>query len=118
MEWGRPHVRELPSRLERLYRVAVSTGEVRRFVLFGSFITEKEHPNDVDVFLIMEDSFDFAVLDGEARILFDHATAQSHFGASVFWVRRLAALGGEEAAIQDWEIKRDGGKRGLVEIEV
>lgn len=108
----------LASRLDRLYSVAASTGEVRRFVLFGSFITAKEHPNDVDIFLIMEDSFDFGVLSGEARILFDHDAAQAHFGASVFWVRRIAALGGEETAIQDWKIKRDGGKRGLVEIKV
>ena len=107
----------LASRLERLYDVAASTQEVRRFVLFGSFITEKEHPNDIDVFLVMEDSFDFGGLSGEARILFDHDAAQAHFGASVFWLRSIAALGGEETAIQDWKIKRDGGTRGLVEIE-
>jgi hypothetical protein len=34
----------------------------------------------------------------------------------VFWLRRLAALGGEEQAIADWQIKRDGTFRGIVEI--
>lgn len=72
----------------------------------------------VDIFLIMEDTFDFGVQRGEVRLLFEHGIAQTHFGASVFWVRRLAALGGEDVAIQQWAIKRDGGKRGLVEVEV
>ena len=56
-------------------------------------------------------------LTGEAHLLFSHhATAQARFGASVFWLRRTAALNGEEKALEDWQIKRDGGKRGIVEI--
>jgi hypothetical protein len=34
----------------------------------------------------------------------------------VFWLRRLAALGGEEQAIVGWQIKRDGTRRGIIEI--
>ena len=49
-------------------------------------------------------------------MLFDHAAAQAHFGASVFWLRRLAALGGEQETIEYWQVKRDGGRRGIVEI--
>jgi hypothetical protein len=108
--------RLVAARLQRVFQVAVSTGQVARFILFGSFVTAKPDPNDVDVFLLMEDTFDSGTLTGEARLLFDHAVAQAHFGASVFWLRRLAALGGEEAAIQDWSLKREGGVRGLVEI--
>jgi len=88
-----------------------------RFVVFGSFVTAKEEPNDVDVFLLMEGSFDVSQLTGEAYLLFsDHAVAQAHFGASVFWIRRLAALDGEHKALEDWQVKRDGGQRGIVEI--
>jgi hypothetical protein len=64
----------------------------------------------------MENDFDVGGLGGEARILFDHPAAQAHFGASVFWVRRLAALGGEEQSIADWQMKRDGTRRGIIEI--
>ena len=70
----------------------------------------------MDVFLLMEDTFDVGQVTEEARVLFDHAAAQAHFGASVFWLRRLAALGGEEQAIADWQIKRNGTYRGIVEI--
>ncbi len=111
------HQRKLTAtRLVRIYEIASQTAHLARFVVFGSFVTEKREPNDVDVFMIMDDSFDIASLIGEARLLFHHGTAQDHFGASVFWVRRLAALGGEEAAIKDWQIKRDGTERGIVEI--
>ena len=89
-------------RLERICRVSIGTGHVARFVVFGSFITAKREPGDVDVFLLMEDGFDIGQLTDEARVLFDHAAAQAHFGASVFWLRRLAALGGEEQAIAGW----------------
>jgi hypothetical protein len=64
--------------------------------------------------MLMSAAFDLGRLVGEARLLFDHAIAQSHFGASVFWLRRLAALGGEQKAIEDWQIKRDGGQRGEI----
>ena len=103
-------------RLERIYHVAVGTGQLARFVVFGSFVSAKREPADVDVLLLMEDRFDMGQLTGEARVLFDHAAAQAHFGASVFWLRRLAALGGEEQAIAGWQIKRDGTHRGIIEI--
>ena len=103
-------------RLERIYRVSVGTGRLARFVVFGSFVSAKREPADVDVFLLMEDTFDMRQLSGEARVLFDHAAAQAYFGASVFWLRRLAALGGEKQAIAGWQIKRDGTCRGIIEI--
>jgi hypothetical protein len=103
-------------RLERLYRLALDTRHLARFVVFGSFITAKPEPNDVDVFLVMEDTFDAGKLNGEATLLFDHSAAEAHFGASVFWVRRLAAFGGEQRTIEYWQAKRGGGQRGIVEI--
>jgi len=38
--------------------VAAATGHLARFVVFGSFVTDKAAANDVDVFLIMDDAFD------------------------------------------------------------
>lgn len=104
-------------RLKRIHQIAAQTARLARFVVFGSFVTDRHDPNDVDVFMIMDDNFDMASLVGEPRLLFvDHGTAQDHFGASVFWMRRMAAIGGEQAAIEDWQIKRDGTERGIVEI--
>jgi len=105
----------LALRLKRVYDLAVQTGHLLHFVVFGSFVTSKPEPNDVDIFMIMDDAFEYERF-GEARLLFEHGSAQDHFGCSVFWVRRMAAIGGEQAAMEDWQIKRDGTERGIVEI--
>jgi hypothetical protein len=84
--------------------LAHSTGAVVRFVVFGSFVTAKPAPNDVDIFLVMEDSFDVRTLLGEARHVFDHMSAHNLLGASVFWIPRAACIGGEDTAVSDWQI--------------
>jgi hypothetical protein len=84
----------MAQRLTRVYRLAQATGHLARFVIFGSFITAKSVPEDVDIFLLMEDSFDVRSVSNEARLVFDHGAAQNSLGASVFWIRRAAAIGG------------------------
>jgi len=74
-------------------------------VLFGSFVTSTTAPNDVDVFFVMEDTFDASQLSGETQLLFDHAAAQAHFGATVFWLRRLAAWPDEQAEIDRMQLE-------------
>jgi hypothetical protein len=74
-------------RLRRVYELAVTTRHVKRFIVFGSFVTSKPEPNDVDVFLVMDDAFDLSQVKGEAALVFDHPAAQAHFGASIFWLR-------------------------------
>ena len=103
-------------RLERIYKLAVSTGQAVRFVVFGSFVTAKPDPGDVDIFMLMEDSFDSKQVGGEAALIFDHLAGQNVEGASVFWIRRLAALGGEQEALEHWQTKRDKTRRGIVEV--
>jgi hypothetical protein len=103
-------------RLQRVYQLVTSTGHLARFVVFGSFITTKEEPNDVDIILLMEDTFDLASVTGEAALPFQHMEADTHFGASVFWTRRSGAMGGEQAMIEYWQVRREGGRRGIVEI--
>src|SRR3989442_14348826 len=45
-------------RLAHIYALAHSTGQLARFIIFGSFVTAKLEPNDVDIFMLMEDTFD------------------------------------------------------------
>ena len=104
-------------RLRRVYDLAVTTRQVKRFIVFGSFVTAKREPNDVDVFLLMDDAFELSQVTGEARLVFDHSAGQAHFGASIFWLRPVAALPNEEEAVRSWQRKRDGTRRGIVEIE-
>ena len=104
------------SRLERAYEMARDSGHLKRFIVFGSFVTTKPDPNDVDIFMIMDDDFDVTKVDPASAVLFEHTAAQSHLGASVFWVRSMAALGGEQAAIEDWMVTREGHNRGILEL--
>ncbi len=103
-------------RLIRIYQLATSTGLLARFVVFGSFVTAKDEPNDVDIVLLMEDTFDLASVTGEAALVFQHTEADAHFGASVFWAKRSGAIGREQAMIEYWQARREGGLRGIVEM--
>ena len=108
--------RLIGQRLERIYRLVSNTGQVARFVVFGSFVTTKPDPGDVDIFMLMEDSFDSNQVGGEAAVIFDHLAVQNLEGASVFWIRRLAAIDGDQEALEHWQIKRDKTRRGIVEV--
>lgn len=55
---GHPQRIAVGERLDRIYQLAASTGHVARFVVYSSFVTDKPQPNDVDVFLVMDDDFD------------------------------------------------------------
>jgi hypothetical protein len=108
--------RIIAQRLTRIYTLARSTGQLVRFIIFGSFVTAKPSPNDVDIFMLMDDTFDAQLVTGEAALIFDHGAAQQAEGASIFWIRRRAAIGGEEAALQYWQITREQTTRGIVEV--
>jgi hypothetical protein len=43
--------------LEHIYAVAKANELLARFIAFGSFATIQPAPNDVDIFLLMEDGF-------------------------------------------------------------
>lgn len=95
-----PRRRVMARRLEHIYTLAVGTGHLARFIIFGSFITTKPDPGDVDNFLLMEDTFDVSQLSGDTALIFDHVVTQNYEGASIFWLRRLAAFEGEAATVE------------------
>jgi uncharacterized protein DUF6932 len=115
-DWGAARRLGLASRLERAYAGALATGCLARFIVFGSFVTTKPEPNDVDIFMLMDDAFDVGRLDARVGLLFNHTTAQDLLGVSAFWLRRSTAFDGEQAAVEYWQIKRDGSRRGIVEL--
>lgn len=115
---GRGIVRQrLSGTLRHLHALAMRTGCVERFLIFGSFVTSKEAPGDLDVVLIMTEGFILEQAPRESRVLFSHADADTRFGASVFWVRRGILSDGEMAQFLDfWQTRRDNKKRGIVEV--
>jgi len=114
---GTPQREDVTTRLQRIYQLAKSTGKLERLVIFGSYITTKLNPKDVDVVLVFYDDFDLTACDEETRKLFDHGKAEDEFGASVFWIRpSMLILETLDQFIAYWQIKRDRTLRGIVEV--
>ena len=104
-------------RLVRIYNLAKGTGLLARFVIYGSFVTSKPNPGDVDVFLLMEESFDPDKVYGAAAVIFNHMLVHEKEGVSVFWSVRGLIIGDEQTLIEGWQEKRGNKtRRGIVEI--
>jgi hypothetical protein len=103
-------------RLDRIVAIVRGTQHLVRAVVFGSFVTSEPEPNDIDLFLVFDEAFDASACDSEIQLILDHAAADAHFGASIFWLRRPATFGGEQATIEFWQYRRDRKQRGIIEI--
>jgi predicted nucleotidyltransferase len=104
-----PQRQAVTARLRRIYQLASATGKLTRLVIFGSYVTTKPDPHDVDVIVVMADDFRLHAYDKETRRLFDHIEAGEEFGASIFWIRpSLLILETLETFIAHWQITRDG----------
>jgi hypothetical protein len=65
----------------------------------------------------MRDDFNLGDCPESAGKLFDHAQAESAFGASIFWIRpSMLILETLDEFISHWQLKRDGTRRGIVEV--
>lgn len=65
----------------------------------------------------MHNEFRLEACPLELQGIFDHATAQARYGASIFWIRPQVIIGETvDEFIAYWQIKRDGSKRGIVEV--
>ena len=103
--------------LRHLYGLAIRTGQVERFLVFGSFVTTKEVPDDLDIVMVMAETFVLEDAPRESLTLFSHSDADARYGASVFWIRRGILPEAEIAGFLDfWQTRRDGARRGIVEI--
>ncbi len=106
------------NRLLRIFELARATGYLDRLIVFGSYVSDVDDPNDVDVILVMRNEFRSEECPAETAVLFDHARADDELGASVFWVRPDMLLGEPlEQFLAFWQTKRDGRRRGVVEIQ-
>lgn len=114
---GTPQRRDVTDRLRRIYSLAIATGHLDRLVIFGSYVSEVAEPKDVDIILVMRSDFAAESCPADSRTLFDHARADDELGASIFWIRPEMLLGEPlEQFLPHWEWKRDGSRRGIVEI--
>jgi hypothetical protein len=99
------------------YLLARRTGKLQRFIIFGSYVTTKPEPNDIDIILIMRDDFLLPECDEETSPVFYHLQAQAKLGASVFWTSPSGILlETVDQFIAHWQITRDQSRHGIVEV--
>jgi predicted nucleotidyltransferase len=105
-------------RLRALIELAATTGKLRRVFVWGSFVTAKSAPRDIDVLLIMDEDFEVERIPVVAQEIFDATRAKLRFESDVFWAR--ASIGGEVLTLwlETYQLTRTFRKRGIVELEL
>jgi predicted nucleotidyltransferase len=106
----------LGEQLQELLNTAKSSGFLFRVILWGSFVTSKESPNDLDVLLIMDEAFDSEQVLGDTKLLFDYTQARIRFTADVFWTKATIDPTVLELWLDTYQTGRDFKRRGIVEV--
>ena len=103
-------------RMHHVLALARRTGKLSRAFLWGSYVTAKPEPNDIDVMLVMSSDFQVGMCDAESRVVFDGDTSEDELGATVLWTREDVPPELLEAFLDLWQVGRDGTRRGIVEV--
>lgn len=69
----------LSGRLRTLLDLAGASGELHRVFVWGSFVTAKPAPRDLDLLLIMDEDFEVDRVAAPARAVFDSVRAKLWF---------------------------------------
>jgi hypothetical protein len=98
--------------------LAATNGELRRAFVWGSFVSAKPAPKDVDILLIMGEDFEVDGVAAPAHAVFDSVRAKLLFECDVFWAR--SSIGREllDLWLETYQTSRSFGKRGIVELEL
>ncbi|MGC9971122.1 MAG: hypothetical protein ABSE56_11085 [Bryobacteraceae bacterium] len=98
--------------------LAGASGKLRRVFIWGSFVTAKPAPKDLDILLIMEEDFEVDGIAAPAQAVFDSVRAKLLFESDVFWAR--ASIGHELLSLwlDTYQTSRSFRKRGIVELEL
>lgn len=99
--------------LREVLALTRSTGRLEAAYLFGSFVTAKVAPADLDIFLVMANNFTGDEVVGRARLLFDRSRASIVWGVCIYWI---TARTDRLPFLEAWQLRRDGGRRGIVEV--
>ena len=91
---------------------------LQRLFIWGSFVTDKLFPRDLDVFLLMQEGFDreFSALALPQRYIFEHESARLLFEADIFLATEAIGAAVLTSWLSVYQLTRDMEQRGIVEI--
>jgi hypothetical protein len=104
--------------LRSLLTLAKSTGQLAHVFLWGSFVTSKEVPNDLDVLRVMGTAFAVEAVSAPAHGVFDHVQARRRFQADVFWTKASIDPQILHLWLDTYQTRKDFTRRGIVEVIV
>jgi predicted nucleotidyltransferase len=105
-------------RLRGLLAFAKSTRQLSCVFFWGSFVTSKEVPNDLDVLLVMAVVFTLETLPAYCRVVFDHVQVRLHFHAGVFWSEASIDAQALQLWLGTYQTGMGFNRKGIVEVIV
>ena len=108
----------LGERLQELFSLVKLTGKLERIFVWGSFVSTKESPNDIDLLFIMSSDFQIEDVPERCRILFDHVRARVSFSADVFWAKSSIGEDTLNIWLDTYQTTKDFNRRGIVEVRL
>lgn len=113
-----PRRQFLLGRLQALVNHLRATSGVKHVYLFGSFVSGKASPNDVDLFIVMAAGFTTAHLAGRALEPFQHDLCKIHYHADMFWVTE--AIGDERIndLLEVFSRNREKQQQPIIEVKI
>ncbi len=108
----------LGERLQELFALAKSTGKLECIFVWGSFVSAKESPNDIDLLLLMSSDFQLENMSEVCKVLFDYIGAKVKFHTDVFWSKSSIGKETLQLWLETYQTTKDFKRRGIVEVKL
>jgi predicted nucleotidyltransferase len=94
------------------------TRSVKQIYLFGSFVSGKASPNDVDLLVVMNAGFSTTQLGGKVLELFQHDVCRIRYQADLFWVTEVVGNPRIEDLLEVFSRDREGRAQSVIEVKL
>jgi predicted nucleotidyltransferase len=92
-----------------------ATRKLKQVFLFGSFVSGKASPNDVDLLVVMNAGFSTVQLGGKVLELFQHDVCRIRYHADLFWVTEAVDKARIDDLLEVFSRDRDGRAQSVIE---
>lgn len=113
---GSPRRDWLWKKLVEVVEVARTSGKVKRLIIWGSFVTRKEIPGDLDLFLVTDANPIQDITSGALPDLLDHERARRRFQADIFWMKESIGTATTQDVLDVYQLDRNRRLRGIIEV--
>lgn len=119
-EFGQTTLRRqwLMQQLEKIIKIAQRTRKLKQLFVWGSFVSSKPNPNDIDILLVFSSDFSDGDISLESLYILEHEQAKLRFQADIFWVREGMNPEVFNLLLETYQKDREQRLRGIVEVKL